>query len=209
MGIADLDKTAFERLYGPWAPRAPTDVALLLEDFPALWWVAGGWAIEAFTGVRREHEDIDPCILLTDLTLLRRHLAARYDVWSAGSGALRPLLPDDDAAFPEDAHQVWLRRSAYDPWEYDVLLAPGTPEVWVYRRDPSLTMPMPEALWERDGIRYLRPEIQLLYKAPGLRAKDRADFDAALPLLDHGRRAWLHDALVRTAPDHPWIARLG
>ena len=34
------------------------------------------------------------------------------------------------------------------------------------------------------GIRYLLPEIVLVYKARPLRAKDDADFDATLPVLD-------------------------
>ena len=69
-------------------------------------------------------------------------------------------------------------------------------------------MPMVEALWERDGIRYLQPEIQLLYKARGLREKDRADFDATLPHLDECRRQWLSDALEQTIPGHPWLEEL-
>jgi hypothetical protein len=32
---------------------------------------------------------------------------------------------------------VWLRTSALDPWEYDVLMEPGTPDTWVVRRDVS------------------------------------------------------------------------
>ena len=35
------------------------------------WWVVGGWAIEAFTGVARRHEDIDLVIWARDLPLLR------------------------------------------------------------------------------------------------------------------------------------------
>ena len=100
MGVNDLSNDEFERLYGPWAPRTPADVAALFEGYPGTWWVAGGWAIEAFTGVRREHEDTDTCVLRSDLAVLRKHLAGRFDVWAAGTTALRPLLPDDD---PDDA----------------------------------------------------------------------------------------------------------
>ena len=215
MGHPELTKAEFERIYGPWARRTPTDVAALFDGYPGVWWVAGGWALEAFTGVAREHEDTDPSVLRRDLPLLRRHLAGRLDIWCASSGGLRPLLPDDDpdgpadGVLPEGCGQVWTRASALDPWEYDILLAPGTADEWVYKRDASLRMPMTEALWERDGVRYLRPEIQLLYKAKGLRPKDQADFDATLPFLDDRRRAWLRDGLERTLPGHPWLAALG
>lgn len=67
---------------------------------------------------------------------------------------------------------------------------------------------MAKAIWERDGIRYLQPELQLLYKAKGQRAKDDADFAATLPFLDAERRDWLRNALTRTLPGHDWIAPL-
>jgi hypothetical protein len=78
----------------------------------------------------------------------------------------------------------------------------------VYKRDATLRMPLADALWERDGVRYLQPEIQLLYKAKGQRSKDDADFVATLPFLDSTRRAWLRDALIRTIPGHDWIEHL-
>lgn len=214
MAANELSKYEFERLYGQWAGRTPADVAALFDGYPGIWWVAGGWALEAFTGVPREHEDTDPSVLRADLPLLRKHLAGRLDVWSAASGALRPLLPDDDPdEAPDDAllpgcGQVWTRRGATLPWEFDILLAPGSADEWVYKRDESLRMPMCEALWERDGIRYLQPEIQLLYKAKGLRAKDQLDFDNTLPHLDQRRRTWLRGALERTLPGHPWLSAL-
>ena len=63
-------------------------------------------------------------------------------------------------------------------------------------------------LWVHDGITYLRPEVQLLHKAPGLRPKDQADFDACAPLLDDQSRAWLRSALALAHPGHPWLDEL-
>lgn len=54
------------------------------------------------------------------------------------------------------------------------------------------------------GVRYLRPEIALLYKARHDRPKDRADLAAAA--LDAGARAWLAANLERLGY-HEW-ARL-
>lgn len=214
VGVNDENESEFERLYGAWAARSPIDVAKLFEGYPALWWVAGGWALDAFTGLPRQHEDVDASILIADLPLLREHLAGKQDVWSASSGALRPLLPDDQPDAPASqvllpgGGQVWTRRAASQPWEFDILLAPGSVDEWVYKRDESLRMPMAQALWERDGIFYLQPEIQLLYKAQGLRVKDQDDFDRCLPHLDERRRGWLSASLERTLPGHPWIVRL-
>jgi hypothetical protein len=210
----DLTHDEMVRLYGSWATRTPSDAADLFRGYRGLWWIAGGWSLEAFTGVAREHEDCDPSILRTDLPVLRRHLADRLDLWTASSGALWPLRADDrpEAAetdvLPHGCDQLWTRRSALDPWEFDILLSPGDADTWIYKRDPRLRMPMVDALWERDGIRYLQPEIALLYKAAALRPKDRADFDATAPFLDRRRRGWLSDALHLTLPSHPWITRL-
>lgn len=204
----------FERLYGEWLARTPDDAANLFRDYPGTWWIAGGWALEAFTGVQRHHEDIDPAVLREELPLLRRHLSGRLDAWCAFSGALRPLRPDDRPEalaadiLPDGCGQLWTRQGAARPWEYDILLSPGSVSEWVYKRDETVRMPLADALWERDGIRYLQPEIQLLYKAKGQRPKDDADFAATLPFLDHARRAWLRDALIRTLPDHDWLTDL-
>jgi hypothetical protein len=217
MGIDDLRGSELDRLYGAWTPRAPRDVAALLEGYSGVWWIAGGWAIEAFTGVHREHRDIDPGVLREQLPLLRRHLTGRFDLWSASSGALKPVPPDDrpdasaDDVLLPGSGQVWLRKSARDLWEFDVLLSPGSVDEWIYRRDPSLRLPLREALWEHEGVRYLQPEIQLLYKAKARRPQDEADFRTTLPLLDARRRSWLHEGIAKTllSPDHPWLGALG
>ncbi len=60
----------------------------------------------------------------------------------------------------------------------------------------------------RDGITYLRPGVQLLHKAPGLRPKDQADFDACVGMLAAEQRAWLQEALSIAHPGHPWLAHL-
>lgn len=202
------DHDEIVRLYGPWHHRTPADAAQLLADYPGHWWIAGGWAIEAFTGSARSHGDLDISVPRADVPLLRRHLAGRLDVWAAESGTLRPLLGDLEEVLPMTCGNLWLRPSGAEPWEYDVILTPVTGGTWTYKRDDRISGPLEQTLWCGDGLAYLRPEVQLLHKAPGLRAKDQQDFDASLPLLEPTARTWLRDALDLAHPGHPWSARL-
>lgn len=201
------DHDEIVRLYGPWAPRTPQDAATLFEGYDGLWWIAGGWAVEAFTGVPRRHDDVDPSIPRSDVDALRRHLAGSLDVWEADEGRLRPMVEDSDRV-SATCENLWLRRSGADPWEYDVILMDATSTTWTFKRDPSISLPLPEILWERDGITYLRPEVQLLHKARALRPKDQADFEACAPLLDPAHRAWLRQSLSTVHPGHRWLADL-
>ena len=195
------------RLYGPWAPRTPQDVTVLLDGYGGVWWIAGGHAIEAFTGVPRPHDDVDPSIPRADLPLLREHLSGRLDVWQADDGILRPMV-DQTSQLSDTCENLWLRRSGADPWEYDVILMDTTPTTWTFKRDARISRPLREILWVRDGVTYLRPEVQLLHKARALRPKDQADFDVCAPLLDPVSRGWLRESLRVVHPGHPWLAGL-
>ncbi|WP_245633133.1 hypothetical protein [Luteipulveratus mongoliensis] len=52
MGVTgwDISDDESERVYGPSLGREPADAATLFADYAGTWWIAGGWAIEAFTG---------------------------------------------------------------------------------------------------------------------------------------------------------------
>ncbi len=204
--LSDSER-AFQRLYGPWEAFGPEQARELFEPLGIPWWVAGGWAIEALTGVRREHEDIDVSIFRRDLPVLREGVAGRFHVWAAGEGALTPLA-DEAKAMPATADQVWLRAHALAPWRVDVLLNPDLDGRWVSRRDSSYVVDLEEVTWQHDGIAYLRPEVALGFKAKTERPKDEADFTAALPLLNSGARGWLVGFLERIHPGHAWLDRL-
>jgi hypothetical protein len=82
---------------------------------------------------------------------------------------------------------------------------------WVFKRDPAIRGPVAAlGLRTPDGVPYLRPEIQLLYKAkPETLAKDQADFDLTLPELPGEARAWLLAGLEKRFPGgHEWIVDL-
>ncbi|MGH6643944.1 MAG: nucleotidyltransferase domain-containing protein [Bradyrhizobium sp.] len=196
------------RLYGPWRDHRPAEAAALFSGYPGRWWIAGGWTIDAFTGIVRDHDDLDLSIPRSDLPILRRYLAGRLDVWAADSGTLRPLIGLADEPLPATCENLWLRPNGADPWEYDVILMDISDSRWHYKRDRRVTRGFDDILWTKDGITYLRPEVQLLHKARGLRPKDQRDFETCRPFLDATSRNWLMAALDLAHPGHPWSDEL-
>ncbi|HEY2809666.1 MAG TPA: hypothetical protein VGI91_12810 [Steroidobacteraceae bacterium] len=80
---------------------------------------------------------------------------------------------------------------------------------WVFRRQPAIKRPLAAAIRRNSqGIPYLAPEIQLLYKARTPRAQDQSDFRRFAPQLDPDGHAWLRDALANTDAGHEWISVL-
>lgn len=202
-----MDHNEIVRLYGPWHSRTIDDVVDLFQCYAGRWWIAGGWAIEAFTGVSRPHGDIDPSIPRSDAHLLRAHLLGHLDVWAANRGDLLPLA-NPARQVPNTCSNLWLRANGASPWEYDVILMDTTPTQWTYKRDPRVTLAFDKILWTKEGVNYLRPEIQLLHKAPGLRPQDQLDFDIARASLTDQAAGWLRSALETAHPGHPWIKEL-
>ncbi len=203
------EEVAFFRRYGPWEPLDPAGLSAFMAGFPRPWWIVGGWAIEAFTGLPREHEDLDLSILSCDVPALRAHVGERWHLWSNAGGTLRPL----DDRFPDvldPGGQIWVREHAAAPWVLDVPLTPDRDGLWTNKRLPEHVAEVEEVTWVADdGLRYLRPEIVLHFKARLGRPKDDRDLARSWPLLDDTAREWLLAALRATEPGHPWLARPG
>jgi hypothetical protein len=201
-----LTDEEFARIYGPQQSWTPAEARDVLEGLDASWWVAGGWAIEAFTGASRRHDDIDLSILRRDLPRLREHLGGRFHLWAASDQGLLHLAPN--RAMPDHAEQVWVREHSLAPWLGEFLLNPDRDGEWQSKRDPAFSAPVEVVTWTRDGVRYLNPELVLAHKAKGTRPKDDRDLDVALPLLSGDQRRHLADHLARFHPGHPWRGRL-
>lgn len=201
-----LTHSEFERIYGPLQPWTPAEAAEVLAGLDVTWWVAGGWAIEAFTGVTRPHEDIDLSVFRRDLPVLRTYLEPRFHLWAVGDEGLLHLAPG--RAMPDSAEQVWVREHALAPWSCEFLLNRDVDGRWQSKRDTSFSAPLDTVTWERDGVRYLAPELVLSHKVASGRPKDDDDLTAALPLLTPRQRDVLADFVRAHAPEHPWRARL-
>jgi hypothetical protein len=198
---------------GSWQPWSPQDVATFFATLSVPWWIAGGWAIDLFLGRQtREHEDIDVQVLRRDQRAVRTLFGA-WDMQAA-------LPPPRDEAWPFQPwrldevldmaiHDIWCRPTSTQPWALQLMIADTHDECWLFRRTPTIVRSVAAVgSATADGIPYLAPEIQLLYKAKGLRSKDEADFMQTLPALNQERRQWLRNALTTAHPHHPWLNRL-
>jgi hypothetical protein len=190
---------------GRWEPFEPADIAGLLGGYTLPWWIAGGWAIDLFVGrTTREHDDLDIEIPRNRLV----ELAVLLDGWDmrlAHGGSLYPWRPGEP--IPDEVNGLWCRPDPGSPWRFQILLAQIHGDTWRFRRDPRITRPTGDVGFQTaHGLPVIAPEIQLLYKASGMRPKDELDLNAAWPLLTAGQRAWLISALGTWKPDHPWLS---
>ncbi len=192
---------------GPWAPLLPQQAGTLFAAQRCPWWIAGGWALDLFIGRQtRDHGDLDVEVLRRDQTEVQRFLVG-WDLHTAASGVLRPWPPGERLG--DEIDSIWCRPTPEAPWALQVMFARARGGDWVYRRQMEITRPLGETrLRTPDGLPFLAPEIQLLYKSKAPRPKDETDFAMIHSLLDTQRKRWLVHALTRTHPDHPWLHRL-
>ena len=191
-----------------WERLRPDDVAALLADLDAPWWIAGGWALDLFLDAdTRPHGDVDVAMLRRDQLKLRR-LLRTWDLRYAT--ATHTLEPWDGRHLELPVHGVWARRSVTPstPWTFEVLLNEHRGDRWVYRRDATIFRELADLGEHRNGVPYLRPEVVLLYKSKSPTETDEADFDAVEPHLNCSARSWLRAALATCTPEHPWLVRL-
>jgi GNAT superfamily N-acetyltransferase len=179
----------------------------MMSAYPALWGVAGGWAIDHFLGrMTRTHADVEIAIFRRDQLLLQKHLHAwRFDKIVEGR-----RKPWDTGEFLElPVHEIH-GRSKTDPSEsIEILLNQRDDANWIFRRNAAVTLPLDRAIVQADcGLPSLAPEIVLLYKSKSPREKDEADFLATRDALEPARRRWLGEALRLCDPGHRWLKSL-
>lgn len=197
------------QLYGQWDPFDVTGVARFMDGFTRPWWVVGGWAIDAFTGVPRRHEDVDVSIFSSDVPALRAHVGDRWHLWSLAGGDMRPLTHQHPEVF-HPASQLWVRQHSGAPWVIDLPLTPDRDGLWTNKFIADHVGPIDEVTWiAGDQIRYLNPEIVLLFKARLRRTKDERDLARTWPLLTEEKQAWLRQMIRRVDDIHPWLEQLG
>ena len=192
---------------GRWEPLNLADTIDLFANAQLRWWISGGLALELHVGRSwRDHEDTDVGVVRRDVAAVRFVLEG-WDVHVAASGRLSPWAGED---LNGTLHQnnLWCRSRPDGPWELDVTIGEGDDKAWIYRRDPRVSREWADAVLRTpDGVPYLAPELQLLFKSKSPRAKDDLDAREVIPELDEARRSRLRRLLAREHPlaDDPCI----
>ena len=194
------------------AALEPRGIQSLLSSAPFPWWIAGGWALDLFSGQpSRPHFDIDVTVARRDQALARRYLHGwefQYAVPETNNPVVfKSWEVGEILGF--EIHGSWARETPDSPWRFKFLLHEIDQDVWTFRYCPHVQHPL-EQIGARtsDEIPYLQPEIALLYKAARFREVDEQDFLRVLPLLNHQQRAQLAQDILRFAPEHQWIGML-
>ena len=189
--------------YGPWEPATTAELEQIFAGAPFRWWITGGIALELYAGYSwRDHDDAHLGICRADADELYRILDG-FCPYVAASGQLSPW---DGRLLADGENNVWVKDSPGGPWRFDIVVGDGDDQTWIYRRDPTIRRPWSEVvLTSADGVPYLAPEVQLLFKSKGLRDKDHLDARTITPLLTDAQRCWLAAALPA---GHPWLQLL-
>lgn len=189
---------------------APTRlVAQLLAGHSESWMFAAGMALELHLGrVTRPHDDLDVIFPRSEQHKLRPILAG----WRLDA-ALDGQYHEWTEPLQEPHFQIHARSERLPAvLMLDIMLTEIADGQWVYRRDPSITLPLSEARrFSAEGLPYLAPQAILLFKAGRMgqpRPKDEADFRRILPTLTLDERRWLAAALEKNSPQHIWLRDL-
>jgi hypothetical protein len=191
-----------------WQPYHPDQLASLLAGVAFPYWLTAGYALEYFVGTPyRDHADLDIAIRRSDQHTLQQALPDYHFYAADPPGTLRPWHPGEYIG--TSIHDVWVKAEPTGPFVFQLMFLDTEGDTWLFRRDPRIRGTLSDYGWQtQEGMLVIAPQIQLLYKAKGLRDKDEVDFQACLPKLSEEQKQWLKATLQHVHPDHRWIGQL-
>jgi hypothetical protein len=196
--------------FNSWLPISMKEIYQIFSKIPAFWCIAGGEVLDLHFGKKsREHSDIDVVIYREQQQDVYQSLSSEWLLYKAGRGK---VVPWEDGEFLESINDVWVSKNANSPWSFQIMFLDNVHDDWIYRRERSIKK-LKSSIYLRtsEGIPYLKPEIQLLYKAGSskVREKDFKDFQTMLPFLSTQEKNWLKHSLHKQFPEgHTWIEYL-
>ncbi|MGE7948790.1 nucleotidyltransferase domain-containing protein [Lysinibacillus sp. NPDC093688] len=190
-----------------WESITVTEIYKLFSTIPINWGIAGGWALDLHLGKQsRVHDDIDVIILREEQLTTYNHLSDDWMLYKAENGK---LVLWQEGEFLKTTKDIWVSKSSSSPWAFQIMIVETEQQSWIYRREKSIRRRLEDIfLRTNDGIPYLRPEIQLLYKggSSNVREKDFKDLQIMLPYLLPEQRDWLKITLkIQFPTGHSWF----
>lgn len=202
---------------------------LLELDIP--WAICGGYALDLFLNREiRKHSDIDVCVFENDRRQIVDCMLSQgwrvYQFLGYGkvcsidfgieSDAGRNLMCIKDGCSlvklyqTEKADIFWYEffHTGIQQLDYiEFLFNDLENGKLVFNKESGILRSMDEAILQRDGLRYLAPELALLYKAANTDNPDyQLDYEAVISRLSKEQAHWLNDGLRKLYPQgHPWL----
>jgi hypothetical protein len=174
------------------------------SKFP--WYIAGGWSIDLAIGRKtREHKDMD-------IVVFREYIPdvlAYFENWEIGvaipgENRLESVINMNQVMQPRYCLHI---KNEVDFVE--VLLTDRLSTHAIYRRNPSITIPLIDLIKTDPMNRsYITPEWQLLFKSKSPRDYDEQDYINSISYLSIRQKEWLKQSLVDTNASVKWIELL-
>jgi hypothetical protein len=185
----------------------PLQVAALMRDFNPGWFVAGGWAIDLFLEKEtRSHQDIEVAVFRKDQLALHDYLAG-WLLQKIVEG--RQVVWELDEWLELPTHEIHCVNETAHPPRIEVLLNESNGTEWLYRRNRLVRRALAKVQLESSaGVKFLCPEIVLLYKSKNPREKDEQDFQSVVSRLGAEPKQWLKDAIKVCDSEHRWLRSL-
>jgi hypothetical protein len=188
-------------------PLSVSEIDAIFSEIPVTWCIAGGWALDLYCGKQsRKHEDIDVILFREEQLTAFQHLSKGWHLYKAEQGKLARW---EEGEFLTATKDIWVTKDSSSPWAFQIMLIDVNQDFWIYGRDKSIYRPKTDIIAKtKEGIPYLKPEVQLLYKGGSseIREKDRHDFLTVFPLLKPQAREWLEASLKKQFPKgHVWV----
>jgi hypothetical protein len=194
--------------FSNWQPLSISEIRQLFDTAPFSWGLAGGYAIEQFTGKSlRKHDDIDVVVFRDNQSAVQYWLS-EWQLYAADPpGVLRPWNTQE--YLPFGVHDIWCHKIEAQVWQMQIMLAEAEGTEWFSRRNSNIRGKRNELFVDYHGIPCIKVEVQLLYKASNIRPKDEFDFQMCLPLMSDDSRKWLAHQLQLSFPQgHRWLDSL-
>jgi len=190
-----------------WVPVTVSEVCEIFSAVPVKWGIAGGWALDLYMGKQsRTHDDIDVILFREEQLTAFAYLSKDWILYKAENGKLNLW---EDGEFLPSTNDIWVSRNDDSPWAFQIMLVDKEHDSWIYKRETSIRREWKDIFSTTgEGISYLKPEIQLLYKGGSskIREKDQKDFLNVWPALMPQAKEWLISSLNIQFPNgHAWI----